>query len=98
MSVSLSSLNVQTIPFFLDHENPGHDRYREATELFGLFDYLLAQGIGVFSIRESLQAVGECRDGTLQGFHLSDEEAWKAIEYMASLGVGVVELPSYPAN
>lgn len=86
------------IPPFLDGENPGHERYREAIELFALFDYLKAQRFGVFSIRESLQAVGECRDGTLQGFHLSAEEAWESIRYMDSLGVGVVELPSYPAN
>jgi hypothetical protein len=49
-------------------------------------------------VRESLQAVGECRDGTLQGFHLSDEELWEAVCAMDSLGVGVVELPAYPAN
>lgn len=85
-------------PPFLRDENPGHDRYREAVELFGLFDYLRAQGIGVFSLRESLQAVGECRDGTLQGFHLSDDETWESLRFMASLGVGVIELPSYPAN
>ncbi|GAB4127339.1 MAG: hypothetical protein Fur005_42200 [Roseiflexaceae bacterium] len=87
-----------TLPPFLRDENPGHDRFHEAVELFGLFDYLRQQGIGVFSIRESLQAVGECRDGTLQGFHLSDEEAWEAVVFMASLGVGVIELPAYPAN
>ncbi len=86
------------IPGFLSDENPGHERFREAADLFGLFEYLKQQGFGVFSIRESLQAVGECRDGTLQGFHLSDDEAWQAVEYMASLGVGVVEVPSYPAN
>lgn len=83
---------------FLTNENPAHTRYREAVELFGLFAYLKQQGFGVFSIRESLQAVGECRDGTLQGFHLSDEETWESIRLMDSLGVGVVELPSYPAN
>jgi HMGL-like len=86
------------VPPFLRDENPGHNRYREAVELFGLFDYLKEQGFGVFSIRESFQAVGECRDGTLQGFHLSDDEAWEAVRYMDSLGVGVVELPAYPAN
>jgi hypothetical protein len=86
------------IPAFLNGENPSHGRYQEAIELFSLFRYLRQQGIGVFSIRESLQAVGECRDGTLQGFHLSDDEAWQALCYMDSLGVGVVELPAYPAN
>jgi isopropylmalate/homocitrate/citramalate synthase len=85
-------------PLFLDGENPAHARYREATELFALFDYLRAQRFGVFSIRESLQAVGERRDGTLQGFHLSADETWACIEYMDSLGVGVAELPAYPAN
>jgi hypothetical protein len=84
-------------PFLLD-ENPAHEQYHEATELFALFDYLKAQGFGVFSIRESLQAVGERRDGTLQGFHLSEEEAWQSIQFMDTLGVGVVELPAYPAN
>jgi hypothetical protein len=79
-------------------ENPAHERYHEATELFALFDYLKAQRFGIFSIRESLQAVGERRDGTLQGFHLSADEAWECIRYMDSLGVGVVELPAYPAN
>jgi hypothetical protein len=87
-----------TTPPFLEGENPAHGRYREAAELFALFDYLRAQRFGVFSIRESLQAVGERRDGTLQGFHLSADEAWECIRYMDSLGVGVVELPSYPAN
>jgi isopropylmalate/homocitrate/citramalate synthase len=86
------------VPPFLAGENPAHERYREATELFALFDYLKAQGFGVFSIRESLQAVGERRDGTLQGFHLSADEAWECIRFMDSLGVGVVELPAYPAN
>lgn len=86
------------IPSFLSDENPGHKRYREATELFALFDYLREQGFGVFSVRESLQAVGENRDGTLQGFYLSEEETWESIVFMESLGVGVVELPSYPAN
>ncbi|HEX5691076.1 MAG TPA: pyruvate carboxyltransferase [Roseiflexaceae bacterium] len=85
-------------PLFLEGENPAHGRYREAIELFALFDYLRAQRFGVFSIRESLQAVGERRDGTLQGFHLSADEAWECISFMDSLGVGVVELPSYPAN
>jgi hypothetical protein len=86
------------IPPFLADENPAHDHYREAVELFALFDYLKAQRFGVFSIRESLQAVGENRDGTLQGFHLSADETWECIAYMDSLGVGVVELPAYPAN
>jgi hypothetical protein len=86
------------IPAFLADENPAHEQYHEAIELFRLFDYLKAQGFGVFSIRESLQAVGERRDGTLQGFHLSEEEAWQSIAFMDSLGVGVVELPAFPAN
>src|SRR5512145_2076922 len=86
------------IPPFLADENPAQSRYREATELFALFDYLKAQRFGVFSIRESLQAVSECRDGTLQGFHLSPEEAWECVRFMSILGVGVVELPSNPAN
>jgi hypothetical protein len=86
------------IPPFLDGENPAQVRYQEATELFALFDYLKAQKFGVFSIRESLQAVGERRDGTLQGFHLSTDEAWESIRFMDSLGVGVVELPAFPAN
>jgi hypothetical protein len=86
------------IPPFLTDENPAHGRYHEAVELFALFDYLKAQRFGVFSIRESLQAVGERRDGTLQGFHLSDDEAWQCITFMDGLGVGVVELPAYPAN
>ncbi|MBK9942805.1 MAG: pyruvate carboxyltransferase [Kouleothrix sp.] len=85
-------------PPFLAGENPAQERYHEATELFGLFDYLKAQRFGVFSLRESLQAVGERIDGTLQGFHLSADEAWQCVEYMDSLGVGVVELPAYPAN
>src|SRR5512138_3730910 len=87
-----------SVPPFLADENPAHEQYHEATELFALFDYLKAQRFGVFSIRESLQAVGERRDGTLQGFHLSAEEAWECVVFMASLGVGVVELPAYPAN
>jgi hypothetical protein len=86
------------VPPFLAGENPAHERYREAVELFALFDLLKAQRFGVFSLRESLQAVGERRDGTLQGFHLSADEAWECIRFMDSLGVGVVELPSYPAN
>ena len=86
------------IPPFLAGENPAHERYHEAAELFALFDYLKAQRFGVFSIRESLQAVGEGRDGTLQGFHLSEVEAWECVKFMGSLGVGVVELPAYPAN
>ncbi|HMO58133.1 MAG TPA: pyruvate carboxyltransferase, partial [Roseiflexaceae bacterium] len=85
-------------PGFLAGENPAEERYREALDLFGLFGYLQRQGFGVFSIRESLQAVGECRDGTLQGFHLSEAEMWQTIEYLDTLGIGVVELPSYPAN
>jgi isopropylmalate/homocitrate/citramalate synthase len=87
-----------TVPPFLADENPAHEQYAEATELFALFGYLKAQGFGVFSIRESLQAVGERRDGTLQGFHLSEDEAWQSIGFMDSLGVGVVELPAFPAN
>jgi len=87
-----------SVPFFLVGENPAHEQYHEATELFALFDYLKAQRFGVFSIRESLQAVGERIDGTLQGFHLSEQESWECIAYMASLGVGVIELPAYPAN
>jgi hypothetical protein len=86
------------VPPFLADENPAHEQYHEATELFALFDYLKSQRFGVFSIRESLQAVGERRDGTLQGFHLSAEEAWDCVVFVASLGVGVVELPAYPAN
>jgi hypothetical protein len=88
----------ENVPDFLADENPAHEQYHEATELFALFDYLKGQRFGVFSIRESLQAVGERRDGTLQGFHLSAEEAWESVVFMASLGVGVVELPAYPAN
>jgi len=86
------------VPPFLVDENPAHEQYHEATELFALFDYLKSQRFGVFSIRESLQAVGERRDGTLQGFHLSAAEAWDCVVFVASLGVGVVELPAYPAN
>ena len=82
----------------LADENPAHEQYHEASELFALFDYLKSQRFGVFSIRESLQAVGERRDGTLQGFHLSAEEAWDCVAFITSLGVGVVELPAYPAN
>ncbi|HEU4327203.1 MAG TPA: pyruvate carboxyltransferase [Roseiflexaceae bacterium] len=91
-------MTTYSAPPFLADENPGHTRYHEASELFALFDYLKAQGFGVFSIRESLQAVGENRDGTLQGFYLSEEETWESIVFMDSLGVGVVELPAYPAN
>ncbi|HJZ50285.1 MAG TPA: pyruvate carboxyltransferase [Roseiflexaceae bacterium] len=87
-----------SVPPFLADENPAHEQYHEATELFALFDYLKGQRFGVFSIRESLQAVGERRDGTLQGFHLSADEAWECVAFVASLGVGVVELPAYPAN
>jgi hypothetical protein len=100
--MALNELNGTTprypVPAFLADENPAHEQYHEATELFALFDYLKSQQFGVFSIRESLQAVGERRDGTLQGFHLSAEEAWECISFVASLGVGVVELPAYPAN
>lgn len=100
--MALNDLNGTTprhpAPPFLAGENPAHEQYHEATELFALFDYLRAQGFGVFSIRESLQAVGERRDGTLQGFHLSEEQAWQSIAFVDSLGVGVVELPAYPAN
>ncbi|MEO7909478.1 MAG: pyruvate carboxyltransferase [Roseiflexaceae bacterium] len=86
------------VPPFLGDENPAHEQYHQATELFALFDYLKSQRFGVFSIRESLQAVGERRDGTLQGFHLSAEEAWDCVVFVDSLGVGVVELPAYPSN
>jgi hypothetical protein len=85
-------------PPFLAGENPAEERFREAEGLFGLFGYLQRQGFGVFSIRESLQAVGECRDGTLQGFHLSADEMWETVRYVDSLGIGVVELPAYPSN
>ncbi|MFO7170744.1 MAG: pyruvate carboxyltransferase [Chloroflexota bacterium] len=88
----------ETAPPFLDDENPAHPQYREAAELFALFGYLRAQRFGVFSIRESLQAVGECPDGTLQGFHLTPEECWETVRFVDSLGIGVVELPAYPAN
>src|SRR5262245_36809954 len=98
----LNDLNGTTprysVPPFLAGENPAHERYHEAAELFALFDYLKGQRFGIFSIRESLQAVGERRDGTLQGFHLSADEAWECIRYVEALGVGVVELPAYPAN
>jgi hypothetical protein len=93
-----SSAPRYPVPPFLADENPAHEQYHEATELFALFDYLKGQRFGVFSIRESLQAVGERRDGTLQGFHLSAEEAEQCVAFVASLGVGVVELPAYPAN
>jgi hypothetical protein len=91
-------MEVSPIPSFLRNENPAQPRYHEAVELFALFDYLKAVRWGVFSIRESLQAVGECRDGTLQGFHLTVDEAWEAVRGMDSLGVGVIELPAFPAN
>ena len=86
------------IPTFLHGENPAAPQYREAAELFALFGYLRAQRFGVFSIRESLQAVGECPDGTLQGFHLTPDESWETLRFVDSLGIGVVELPAYPAN
>ena len=89
---------TDALPPFLSGENPAQGRYHEAIELFALFGYLQAQGFGVFSIRESLQAVGENRDGTLQGFHISAEEAWQSVQHMDALGVGVVELPANPAN
>jgi len=95
-------MNVSAMPVapptFLQHDNPAEERFREACELFSLFDYLRAQGFGVFSIRESLQAVGECRDGTLQGFALTDEDVWQTVCHLDALGVGVVELPAWPAN
>ncbi|MBC8160076.1 MAG: pyruvate carboxyltransferase [Roseiflexaceae bacterium] len=91
-------MNDLTLPFFLSGENPAQERFREASELFALFSYLKVQRFGVFSIRESLQAVGESRDGSLQGFHLSAEETWQSVQHMDTLGVGVVELPAYPAN
>src|SRR5579859_6986557 len=83
---------------FLADQNPAEPRYHEASELFTLFTYLKLHGFGVFSIRESLQAVGERDDGTLQGFHLSEEETWECIARVDALGVGVAELPAYPAN
>lgn len=86
------------VPPFLSDENPAHERYHEAVQVFALYETLKAQGFGVFSIRESLQAVGERYDGTLQGFHLSVDEAWEAVRFVNSLGVGVVELPAFPAN
>lgn len=95
MSIGTSSIAP---PPFLAGENPAQERYHEAGELFALFGYLRAQRFGVFSIRESLQAVGERIDGTLQGFHLSADEAWRCVEYVDSLAIGVVELPAYPAN
>ena len=95
MSIGTSSIAP---PPFLAGENPAQERYHEAGELFALFGYLRAQRFGVFSIRESLQAVGERIDGTLQGFHLSADEAWRCVEYINSLGIGVAELPAYPAN
>jgi len=86
------------IPTFLIDENPAQPHYRDACDLFGLFAYLRAHRFGVFSMRESLQAVGECPDGTLQGFHLTPEESWETLRFLDALGVGVVELPAYPAN
>lgn len=96
--MAVQAVNKLDVPAFLADENPASDQYQQAVELVALFGYLKNQGFGVFSIRESFQAVSECRDGTLKGFHLSKEEAWGCIEYMASLGVGVVELPAYPQN
>ncbi|KPV53944.1 pyruvate carboxyltransferase [Kouleothrix aurantiaca] len=98
MNAGHSAEQRTSAPPFLAGENPAQERYHEASELFALLDYLKALGFGVFSIRESLQAVGERIDGTLQGFHLSADEARQCIAYMDSLGVGVVELPAYPAN
>ncbi len=89
---------IHPLPAFLIDENPAQEHYREAIDLFMLFSYLKSQRFGIFSIRESLQAVGERRDGTLQGFHLSADESWESVVFLDSLGVGVVELPSYPAN
>ncbi len=86
------------VPPFLMDENPASEQYHQARDLFGLYRYLQGQGFGVFSIRESLQAVSRGRDGTLRGFFLSKEEAWQAIRMMNALGVGVVELPAYPMN
>ncbi len=85
-------------PIFLNDENPGAPRYHEASDLFALFGYLKAQGFGVFSIRESFQAVGERSDGTLQGFHMTLDEAYACVGHIATLGVAVVELPAFPAN
>ncbi|MEN9935305.1 MAG: hypothetical protein RLZZ387_1884 [Chloroflexota bacterium] len=98
MSTLTATPPRELAPAFLAGENPAYPEYREAAELFALFDYLRAQRFGVFSIRESLQAVGECPDGTLQGFHLTPEEAWETMRFVDSLGIGVVELPAYPAN
>lgn len=98
MNLSVARVSGQRVPSFLEDENPASSTYREAAELFALFGYLRAQRFGVFSIRESLQAVGECPDGTLQGFHLTPEESWETLRFVDSLGIGVVELPAYPAN
>lgn len=86
------------MPAFLMDENPANKQFFQARDLFNLFPYLQQNGFGVFSIRESLQAVSRCRDGTLQGFFLSQAQAWESIRMMNALGVGVVELPAYPMN
>ena len=43
-------MNVSAMPVapptFLQHDNPAEERFREACELFSLFDYLRAQGFG----------------------------------------------------
>jgi hypothetical protein len=98
MSSLTTSTPFERVPLFLQDENPAAQEYREAADLFALFGYLRERRFGVFSIRESLQAVGECPDGTLQGFHLTPEESWETVRFVDSLGIGVVELPSYPAN
>ncbi|HWQ14584.1 MAG TPA: pyruvate carboxyltransferase [Roseiflexaceae bacterium] len=98
MNTFPANTSLESPPPFLQDENPASPQYAEALELFALFGYLRARRFGVFSIRESLQAVGECPDGTLQGFHLTPEETWETIRFVDSLGIGVVELPSYPAN
>ncbi len=86
------------MPAFLVDENPAHKQFFQARDLFNLIGYLQRNRFGVFSIRESLQAVSRCRDGTLQGFFLSQAQAWESIRMMSALGVGVVELPAYPMN
>ncbi|NJK80695.1 MAG: pyruvate carboxyltransferase [Chloroflexaceae bacterium] len=93
-----TATNQLGVPVFLVDQNPASEQYHQAAQLFALYDYLKQQGFGVFSIRESLQAVSEGRDGTLQGFYLSSDEAWESVQFMERLGVGVVELPAFPLN
>ena len=69
------------VPPFLAGENPAHERYHEATELFALFDYLKSQRFGIFSIRESLQAVGERRP-------MEEENHAAVAEVYRALGAG----------